>query len=91
MLKLFWRLSKLLRLWKWGLLGMCFVGMQRGSFYCSITMHPEALMLLGILVAIFASTEYLCHPWFFKVSLIILGFALAISSKIQALFLLPWA
>ena len=48
-------------------------------------------MLLGIVVAIFAATEYLCHPRFFKVSLIFLGLALAISSKIQALLLLPWA
>ena len=87
----FWRLSKLLKSWKWAFLGMCFVGMQRGSFFYSITMHPEAPMLLGIVVAIFAATEYLRHPRFFKVSLIFLGLALAISSKIQALLLLPWA
>ena len=72
-------------------MGMCFVGMHRGSFFYSITMHPEALMLLGIVVAIFAATEYLCYPRFFKVSLIFLGLALAISSKIQAVLLLPWA
>jgi len=91
LLIVFWRLSKLLRSWKWAFLGMCFVGMQRGSFFYSITMHPEALMLLGIIVAIFAATEYLCYPRFFTVSLIFLGLALAISSKIQALLLLPWA
>ena len=62
MLIVFWRLSKLLRSWKWAFLGMCFVGMQRGSFFYSITMHPEAPMLLGIVVAIFVTTEYLCHP-----------------------------
>ena len=33
MLIVFWRLSKLLRSWKWAFLGMCFVGMQRGSFF----------------------------------------------------------
>jgi len=87
----FWRLSKLLKSWKWAFLGMCFVGMQRGSFFYSITMHPEAPMLLGIVVAIFAATEYLRHPRFFKISLIFLGLGLAISSKIQALLLLPWA
>ena len=91
MLIVFWRLSKLLTSWMWAFLGMCFVGMQRGSFFYSITMHPEAIMLLGIVVAIFAATEYLCHPRFFKVFLIFLGLALAISSKIQALLLLPWA
>ena len=69
----FWRFSKLLRSWKWAFLGMCFLGMQRGSFFYSITMHPEAPMLLGIVVAIFAATEYLCHPRFFKVSLIFLA------------------
>ena len=91
LLIVFWRVSKLLRSWKWAFLGMCFLGMQRGSYFYSITMHPEAPMLLGIVVAIFASTEYLCHPRFFKVLLIFLALALAISSKIQALLLLPWA
>ena len=91
LLIVFWRVSKLLRSWKWAFLGMCLVGMQRGSFFYSITMHPEAPMLLGIVVAIFAATEYLCRPRFFKVSLIFLALALAISSKIQAFLLLPWA
>ena len=91
LLIVFWRVSKLLRSWRWAFLGMCFLGMQRGSFFYSTTMHPEAPMLLGIVIAIFAATEYLCYPRFFKVLLIFLALALAISSKIQALLLLPWA
>ena len=91
LLIVFWRVSKLLRSLRWAFLGMCFLGMQRGSFFYSITMHPEAPMLLGIVVAIFAATEYLCRPRFFKMSLIFLALGLAISSKIQALLLLPWA
>ena len=70
---------------------MCLVGMQRGSFFYSITMHPEPPMLLGIVVSIFATTEYLCQPKFFKVQLIFLALALAIASKIQAVLLLPWS
>ena len=89
LLIVFWRVSKLLGSWKWAFLGMCFLGMQRGSFFYSTTMHPEAPMLLGIVVAIFAYTEYLCHPRFFKVLLIFLALSLAISSKFQALLLLP--
>ena len=83
LLIVFWRVSKLLRSWRWAFFGMCFLGMQRGSFFYSTTMHPEAPMLLGIVIAIFAATEYLCQPRFFKVSLIFLGLALAISSKIS--------
>ncbi|SVD11143.1 uncharacterized protein METZ01_LOCUS363997, partial [marine metagenome] len=87
----FWRLFKLLGSWKWALLGMCFVGMQRGSYFFAITMHPEPPMLLGIVVAIFGATEYLRHPRFFNLFLMSLGIALAISSKLQSLLLLPWA
>ena len=65
LLIVFWRVSKLLRSWRWAFLGMCFFGMHRGSFFYSITMHPEAPMLLGIVIAIFAATEYLCQPRFF--------------------------
>ena len=90
-LVVFWRLFKLLGSWKWALLGMCFVGMQRGSYYFAITMHPEPPMLLGIVVAIFSATEYLRHPRFFNLFLMSLGIALAISSKLQSLLLLPWA
>ena len=74
-----------------GIFGNVFCGYAARQFFYFIAMHPEASMLLGIVVAIFAATEYLCHPRFFKVSLIFLGLALAISSKIQALLLLPWA
>ena len=91
LLTVFWRVLKILGSWKWAFLGMCLVGMQRGSFFYSITMHPEPPMLLGIVVSIFATTEYLCQPKFFKVQLIFLALALAIASKIQAVLLLPWS
>ena len=90
-LVVFWRLFKLLGSWKWALLGMCFVGMQRGSYFFAITMHPEPPMLLGIVVSIFGATEYLRYPRFFNLFLMSLGIALAISSKLQSLLLLPWA
>ena len=91
LLTVFWRVLKILGSWKWAFLGMCLIGMQRSSFFYSITMRPEAPMLLGIVVAIFAATEYLRQPQFFKILLIFLALALAISSKIQAILLLPWA
>jgi len=87
----FWRLSRLMESWKWAFLGMCFVGMQRGSYYFAITMHPEPPMLLGIVIAIFSATEYLRRPRFLLLSWMALGTALAIASKLQALLLLPWA
>jgi len=87
----FWRISKLLGSWKWAFLGMCFVGMQRGSYFYSITMHPEAPMLLGIVISIFYATDYLRRPQFHFLFCMSLGSALAISSKLQALILLPWA
>jgi hypothetical protein len=77
--------------WKWAFLGMCFVGMQRGSYYFAITMHPEPPMLLGIVIAIFSATEYMRRPRFLLLSCMALGIALAIASKLQALLLLPWA
>ena len=87
----FWRLSKIFGSWKWAFLGMSFVGMQRGSFYYAITMHPEAPMLLGIVIAMFSATEYLRRPRFTLLFWMALGSALAISSKLLALLLLPWA
>ena len=90
-LTVFWRLSSLMESWKWALLGMCFVGMQRGSYYFAITMHPEPPMLLGIVIAIFSATEYMRRPRFLLLSCMALGIALAIASKLQALLLLPWA
>jgi len=90
-LTVFWRLSSLMESWKWALLGMCFVGMQRGSYFFAITMHPEPPMLLGIVIAIFSATEYLRRPRFLMLSWMGLGIALAIASKLQALLLLPWA
>ena len=65
--------------------------MQRGSFYYAITMHPEAPMLLGIVIAMFSATEYLRRPRFTLLFWMALGSALAISSKLVALLLLPWA
>ncbi len=90
-LTVFWRLSSLMESWKWAFLGMCFVGMQRGSYYFAITMHPEPPMLLGIVIAIFSATEYMRRPRFLLLSCMALGIALAIASKLQALLLLPWA
>ena len=67
------------------------MGMQRGSYFFAITMHPEHPMLLGIVIAIFSATEYLRRPRFLSLSWMALGTALAIASKLQALLLLPWA
>ena len=86
----FWRFLRLLGSWQWAFLGMCFVGMQRGSYFFSITMHPEPPMLLGIVISIFAATEYLRRSQFHFLALVCLGTALAIGSKLQALLLLPW-
>jgi len=90
-LLVFWRLSKIFGSWKWAFLGMSFVGMQRGSFFYSITMHPESTMLLGIVIAMFSATEYLRNPRFTMLLWVSFGSALAISSKLQALLLLPWS
>ena len=90
-LLVFWRLSKIFGSWKWAFLGMSFVGMQRGSFFYSITMHPESTMLLGIVIAMFSATEYLRNPRFTMLFWVSFGSALAISSKLQALLLLPWS
>ena len=84
-------LFKLLNSWKWAFLGMCFVGMQRGIYFFAITMHPEPPMLLGIVISIFAATEFILRPRFIFLFLLSFGLALAISSKLQAFLLLPWA
>ena len=91
MVIVFWRLNQLLGSWKWAFLGMCFVGMQRGSYFFSITMHPESPMLLGLVIAIFSATEYLLRQRFLFLFLMAFGVALSISSKLQTLLLLPWA
>tara|TARA_Y100001970_G_scaffold167866_1_gene205368 strand:- start:3550 stop:5172 length:1623 start_codon:yes stop_codon:yes gene_type:complete len=90
LLLIFWRLTKIFGSWQWAFLGMSFVGMQRGTFFYSVVMHPEATMLLGIVFAIFFATEYLIKPRFLFLFLTAIGSALAVSSKLQALLLLPW-
>jgi len=90
LLLVFFRIWALLKSWQWAFLAMCIVGMQQGSYYSAVTIHQEAPMLLGIVVALFAAADYLSNPRFLSLGFLSVAIAFAISSKMQAVFLLPW-
>ncbi len=75
----------------WALLGMGLIAGQRLHLLYATRMHPEALMLLFTVLALYAGMRLLREGKLLHLCWLAAGVGWAIGTKLQVVFLLPWA